>query len=103
MPPRASAVLLHQSQPSVRHVELHGGKWPECCGFVVLRGLQKDWLILKHQAFDIVPAELGFKTTDQTWHYEQWQHQTCARRKRRRDASPAESPDVAGNLLLRSE
>ena len=53
-----------------RGAEHHGDKWTECCGFVVLPGSQRDWLILKHGSFDIEPAELGFKTTDQTWHHE---------------------------------
>ena len=27
--------------------ELHGDMWPECCGFVVLLGSQREWLIMR--------------------------------------------------------
>ena len=64
---------------------LHGHQWPECCGFVVLPGSQNEWLIMKHGSFDIKPAEVGFRSTDQTCNYDQWLHLKNARPKRRRD------------------
>ena len=66
-------------------------KWPACCGFVILPGSQNELLIMKHGSFNIKPAELGLKPNDQTWHHERWSHFKLARRKRRRDASRADS------------
>ena len=52
---------------------------------------QNQWLIMIHGSINVVPASIGLKTTDQTWHYEQWLHLKFAARNRRRDASPAVS------------
>ena len=71
--------------------EPHGNKWPECCGFVILTGSQTEWLTMKHGSFNVKSAELGLKSSDQTWHYEQWLHLKFAGRKRSFDASPADS------------
>ena len=49
--------------------ESHGSKWPEWCGFVMLLEAQNQWFIMHHDSF-VVPACIGLKTTDQTWHYE---------------------------------
>ena len=82
-PPSAMLVFLGPPQAFRRCVALAvspvatGG--PECCGFVMLPESQNQWLIMRQP-----PA-------DQAWHYEQWLHLTCARRKRRKDASPADS------------
>ena len=65
--------------------------WPECCGFVLFLVSQNQWLIMRHGSINVVPAAIGLKTTDQTWHYEQWLHFKFAGRKRRRVASPADS------------
>ena len=80
--------------------ELHGNKWPECCGFVILPESQREWLIMKHGSFNVKPAELGLKSSDQTWHYEQWLHLKFAGRKRRRDASPADSNSRRRSLFI---
>ena len=80
---------------------LHGHQWPECCGFVVLPGSQNEWLIMKHGSFDIKPAEVGFRSTDQTCNYDQWLHLKNARPKRRRDASPADSNSRRRSSLIR--
>ena len=66
-------------------------RWPDCCGFVVLPESQSQWLILRHGCIDVVPAAIGLKATDQSWHYEQWLHLKFAERKRRRDISPSDS------------
>ena len=71
--------------------EPHGSMWPECCDFVVLPESQNQWLLLRHGSINVVPATIGLKTTDRTWHYEQWLHLKFAGRKRRRDVSPADS------------
>ena len=71
--------------------EPSGGQWPECCGFVVLPESQNQWLIMRHGSINVVPAAIGLKTTDQTWHYDKWLHLKFAGRKRRRDVSPADS------------
>ena len=62
-----------------------------CCGFVVLPESQKQWLIMRHGSINDAPAAVGLKTMDKTLHYEQWLHLKFAGRKRRRDASPADS------------
>ena len=49
------------------------------------------WLIMKHGSFNVKPADLGLKSADQTWHYEQWLHLKFASRKRKWDASAADS------------
>ena len=64
---------------------------PECCGFVMLPESQNQWLIMWHGSFDVNPAAIGLKSTDQAWHYTQFLHLTCARRKRTWDASPTDS------------
>ena len=69
----------------------HNGTWPESCGFVVLPGSQPQWLILRHGSINVVLASIGLRTTDRTWHCEQWLHPKFAGRKRRRDGSPADS------------
>ena len=71
--------------------EHHGNKWSECCGFVMLPETQNQWLVMRHGSFNVVPASIGLKPTDQMWHHEQWMHLKFARRKRRRDASPSDS------------
>ena len=71
--------------------EPSGGTWPECCGFVTLPESLSQWLLMRHGSINIVPVSIGLKTTDQTWHYEQWPHLKFAGRKRRRDVSPADS------------
>ena len=43
------------------------------------------------RSFDVKPADLGFKSTDQTWHYEQWLHLKFASRKCRQNPSLADS------------
>ena len=57
----------------------------------VLPETQNQWLIMRHGSTNVVPAAIGLKTTDQTWHYEQWLHLKFAGRKHRRDVSPADS------------
>ena len=70
----------------------NGKTWPHCCGFVVLPESQSQRLIiLRHGYFDVVPAAIGRKATDQTWQYEQWLHLKCAGHKHRRDVSPTDS------------
>ena len=64
---------------------------PECCGFVMLPESQNQWLIMWHGSFDVNPATIGLKSTDQAWHYAQCLHLACARRERSRDASPTDS------------
>ena len=71
--------------------EPHGGTWPECCGFVVLPVSQSQWRLMRHGSVNVVSEATGLKTTDHTWHYEQWLHLKVAGRKRRRDVSPADS------------
>ena len=62
---------------------------PACCGFVVLPESQSQRLIiLRHGYFDVVPAAIRLKATDQTWQYEQWLHLKFAGRKHRRDGIP---------------
>ena len=43
------------------------------------------------RSFDVKPADLGFKSTDQTWHYEWWLHLKFASRKCRKDPSLTDS------------
>ena len=45
---------------------LHGNNYPECCGLVKLVETQNQWLIMRHGSFNVVPASIGQKTTDQT-------------------------------------
>ena len=71
--------------------EPDGNKWPECCGFVNVSESQYKWLIMHHGSFDVVPASIGPKTTDQTWHYEQWMHLKIRQSQTRRHASPWDS------------
>ena len=52
---------------------------------------QTQWLFLRHGSINVVPAAIGLRFTDQTWHYEQWLHLKFAERKRRRDASLVDS------------
>ena len=54
--------------------EPHGKVWPECCGFVILPDSQNQCLITRHDSFNVKPAAIGLKPTDQTWHHEQWLH-----------------------------
>ena len=82
--------------------EPHGNQWPECCGFVMLPESQIQWLIMRHGSFDVKPAAIGLKPTDQTWHYEQWLHFKFACRKRRRDAHPAVSNSRRRNKYIPS-
>ena len=42
--------------------EFHGKGWPECCGFVKMPESQDKWLIMRHGAFDVVPASSGLKS-----------------------------------------
>ena len=58
---------------------------------MVLPETQSQWLSLRHGSIDVNLADLGLRTTDKTWHYEQWLHLKFAGRKRRRDVSPADS------------
>ena len=44
-----------------------------------------------HGSFNVVTASIGLKTTDKTWHQEQWMHLNFANCKRRRNASPSDS------------
>ena len=39
---------------------------------------------------EVVPAAIGLRATDQTWHYVQWLHLKLAGRRRRRDVSLAD-------------
>ena len=41
--------------------EPNGGKWPECCGFVVLPESQPQWLIVRHGSINVVPVAIGLK------------------------------------------
>ena len=50
-----------------------------------------QWLLLRHGSINVVPAAIGLRATDQTWHNEQWLHLKFAARKRRRDVSLADS------------
>ena len=59
-----------------------------------------QWLILRHDSINLVPAAIGLRATDQTWHYEQWLHLKYAGRKRRRDASPADSKSRQSVVLF---
>ena len=79
--------------------EPHGNMWPECCGFVVLPESQNQWLIMRHESINAVPTTIGLKTTDRTWHHEQWLHLKFSSRKRRRNASPADSKSRQKCLL----
>ena len=67
----------------------HGHKWP--CTFVVLPDPQCQWLATRHGSIDVILANIGLEPKDQTWHFEQWLHLKLAARKRRRDASQADS------------
>ena len=67
------------------------GPGGECFGFVVLPESQNRCLILRHGSISVVLLSIGLKTTDQTWHYEQWPHLKFAGRKRRRNVSLADS------------
>ena len=58
--------------------------------FLVLPESQNQWLIMRHGSFDVNPAAIGVKPTDQTWHFEQWLHLKIVLRKRRGGASPAD-------------
>ena len=114
--PTVSVEFLHSRQPSGRRAfpgplwwvtplwgpraEPHGDKWPESFGFVILPGSQSKWLIMKHGSFCVKPAELGLKPNDQTWHYEQWLYSKFASRKRRWDASPADSNSRRRNWFV---
>ena len=49
--------------------EPHGEVWPECCGLVLLPKSPIQWLIVRRGSFDVEPATVGPKPTDQTWHY----------------------------------
>ena len=71
--------------------EPHGHKWPDYCGFVVLPDPQCQWLITRHGSIDVVLANIGLGPKDKTWHHEQWLRFKFAGRKRRRDATPADS------------
>ena len=46
----------------------NGGKWSDCCGFLVLPGSQTQWLIVRHGSIKVVPAAIGQRATDQNWH-----------------------------------
>ena len=56
-----------------------------------LPGSKRPWLILRYGSNNVIPANIGLRTTDQTWHYEQWLHLKYAGRKRKKDASPQDS------------
>ena len=71
--------------------EPHGNKWSECCGFAQLPEEQNLWLVMRHGSFNVVPASIGLKSTDKTWHYKLWMHLDFAGLKRRRDTYPSES------------
>ena len=71
--------------------EPNGKKWPDCCGSVVLPESLSQWLLLRHGSINVVPAAIGLRATDQTWHNEQWLHLKFAGRKHRRDVSLADS------------
>ena len=62
-----------------------------------------QWLSLRHGSIDVNLADLGLRTTDKTWHYEQWLHLEFAGRKRRRDVSPADSKSRHKIVFLRQE
>ena len=79
--------------------ELQGCLWPEWCGFVVLPESQRHWLIMRHGSINVVPATIGLKTTDQTWHYEQWPRLKFAGRKRRSVAFLADTKSRQKCLL----
>ena len=71
--------------------EPRGGTWLDCCGFVVLPDPQSQRLMIRHGSVNVVPANIGLRSEDQTWHDEQRLHLEFAVRKRRKDASPADS------------
>ena len=71
--------------------EPRGGTWLDCCGFVVLPDSQSQRLMIRHGSINVVPASIGLRSEDQTWHDEQRLHLEFAVRKRRKDASPADS------------
>ena len=48
-------------------------------------------LLTGHSSIDIVPAIIGLGHQDQKWHYEQWMHLKFTERKRRKNASHADS------------
>ena len=77
-------IVEHATDPN-------GKKWPDCCGFMVLPESQAQWLILRNGSVNVVPAAIALRATDPTWNYEQWFRPTFLERKRRRDASPADS------------
>ena len=70
--------------------EPHCNRRPDSCGFVVLTD-PRHQLETRHGSVDVVPPNIGFGRKDHTWHYEQWLHLKFTERKRRRDASLADS------------
>ena len=64
-------ITLLETAYSFANFPWHGNKWPECCGFVLLLEYQNQWLVMWHGSFNVVPASVGRKPTDQTWHDEQ--------------------------------
>ena len=53
---------------------------------------------MKHGPFNVKPAELGLKSTDQTWYLKRWLLLKFGGRKTRRDGSrQTQTLDVAVN------
>ena len=83
--------------------EPRGHKWPDCCRFMVRPESQSQWLILRHGSINVILADVGLTATDKTWHHEQWLHLKFAGRKRRRDASPADSKSRQRNCAANQQ
>ena len=83
-PHRSSAPALRPDERNWRQTdELQHLSWNP--------GPAEGSLIVRHGSFNTIPAAIGLKSTDQTWHLEQWLHLKFAGRKRRRDASTPDS------------